>query len=179
LIYILAYKMNKRTNNLTLSAMFITMGILIPIVFHAIGLSKIFLPMFWPVAASIFFLPVPFAAMVGVLTPILSFLLTGMPPISPPILYRIITELLFLTLCTSLLYRKTKFGIIFSLLVGLLGSRVIMFLGTILLRPFYGFNLQKAIKFAYVDVLSGMAGVIIILILVPFLINRIKHESLF
>ncbi len=159
--------------------MFIALGILTPILFHAIGLGKIFLPMFWPVAASIFFLSVPYAVMVGVLTPVLSFLLMGMPPVSPPILYRMISELLFLTLCTGLLYRKAKTGVFFSLLIGLLGSRVITFLSALLLRPFYGFDLQKAVKAAYVDIISGMAGVIIILILVPFLINRIKHESIF
>ena len=159
--------------------MFIALGILTPIVFHAIGLGKIFLPMFWPVAASIFFLPVPFAVLVGVLTPVLSFLLMGMPPVSPPILYRMMIELLFLTLCTGLLYRNAKMGVVFSLLIGLLGSRVVTFLLTLLLRPFYGFDLQKAVKAASVEIGFSMAGIGTILVLIPFLINRIKHESVF
>lgn len=159
--------------------MFIALGILTPILFHAIGLGKVFLPMFWPVAASIFFLSVPYAVLVGILTPVLSFLLMGMPPISPPILYRMILELFFLTLCSGLLYRKAKFGIFLALLTGLLGSRVIMFLSTLLLRPFFGFDMQKAVKAAFVDIVSGMTGVVTILVLIPFLINKIKHESVF
>ncbi len=171
--------MNKRTKNITSSAMFIALGILTPILFHAVGLGKVFLPMFWPVAAGIFFLSVPYAVLVGILTPVLSFLLTGMPPISPPILYRMIFELLFLTLCAGLLYRKAKFGIFFSLLTGLLGSRVVTFLSTLLLGPFFGFDIHKAVKAASLDLVSGMAGVVTILVLIPFLINRIKHESVF
>ena len=159
--------------------MFIALGILTPMIFHAVGLGKVFLPMYWPVAACIFFLSVPYAVLVGVLTPVLSFLLMGMPPISPPILYRIIFELLVLTLCTGLLYRKINMSVVFSLFIGLLASRVFAFLLTLLLRPFFGFDLQKAVKAASVEIFFSLAGVGSILILIPFLINRIKHESVF
>jgi len=123
---------------MTLSAMFIALGVLLPIVFHSIGLGSIFLPMFWPVAIAVFFLPTTFAALVGILTPLMSFLFTGMPPISPPILYLMIVELLALSLVTSVLYTGTRWGIFLPLLAGLLCSRIILFFMVIPLASILG-----------------------------------------
>lgn len=168
--------MRKRTNNLTLSAMFIALGVLLPIVFHGVGLGSIFLPMFWPVAIAAFFLPITFAVLVGILTPLVSFLFTGMPPISPPILYMMIFELLSLSLITSLLYYKTRWGIFWPLFTGLLCSRIILYFLTIPLALILGLPTKLA-SVAYV--LKGLPGIIIILVIVSLLINRIKHEPIF
>jgi type III secretory pathway component EscT len=46
------------TKDLTLSGLFITMGLLLPIVFHGVGIGAVFLAMFWPVAASGFIFPI-------------------------------------------------------------------------------------------------------------------------
>lgn len=156
--------------------MFIALGVLMPIVFHGVGLGSIFLPMFWPVAAAAFFLPVSFAILVGILTPLVSFLFTGMPPISPPILYIMIFELLSLSLVTSLLYHKTRWGIFWPLLAGLLCSRIVLFFITIPLASILGLP-SKIASTAYV--LQGMPGIVLILIIISLLINRMKHEPIF
>ncbi|HPG38107.1 MAG TPA: ECF transporter S component [bacterium] len=168
--------MTKRTNQMTLSAMFIALGVLLPIVFHSIGLGSIFLPMFWPVAAAAFFLPVSFAALVGILTPLVSFLFTGMPPLSPPILYIMIFELLALSLITSLLYTRTRWGIVWPLVAGLLCSRIVLFFMVIPLASVLGLPPQLA-SAAYI--LKGLPGIILIIIVSSLLINRIKHEPIF
>ena len=66
-----------RSRHIVLSALFITLGLVLPMLFHGLGLGRFFLPMFWPVAASGFFLTAPFCLAVGILTPWVSFLLTG------------------------------------------------------------------------------------------------------
>ncbi len=158
---------------LTLSAMFIALGVLFPIVFHAAGIANIFLPMFWPVAASLFFLPLYFAIGVGVLTPILSFLLTGMPPISPPIIYIMIIELFTLTLIGGLVYKYTRFGVFWVLLLAFVASRFSLFLAVVPLAKMLGLPPGIA-TIAYL--LKGLPGIISVLFFVTIVLQRIKHE---
>ena len=164
------------TQKLTLSGLFVALGLLVPMLFHAVGLGSIFLPMFWPVAASAFFLSFPYALAVGVLTPVFSSLLTGMPPISPPIVYIMLLELGFLAGITSLLHERTKWGLVWILLIGLAISRLVLFMCTALFAPLLGLP-EKV--FSIVMVAKGMPGVALILIFIPLLVNRAKHEAIF
>lgn len=66
---------------LAMAALLCAAGIVVPIVFHAAGLGRVFLPMHLPVLVAGLILPVPDAVLVGVLTPWASALLTGMPPL--------------------------------------------------------------------------------------------------
>lgn len=164
------------TQKLTLSALFVALGITIPILFHAVGLGAIFLPMFWPVAASAFVLTLPYACLVALLTPILSSLLTGMPPISPPILQIMTAELLVLALSTAIGYQKFKWGIFWSLLMGLVLSRGVLFLFVALVAPLLGFSGKV---FSIAMVIQGVPGVVSMLMIIPILIHRIKNHPLF
>lgn len=46
---------NRATRNIVLSALFIALGIIIPILFHAVGMGSVFLPMHIPVILAGFF----------------------------------------------------------------------------------------------------------------------------
>ena len=166
--------MTSRTKHITLSAMFMALGILIPILFHSAGLGSIFLPMFWPIAACGFFLPVPFALMTGMLTPILSALATGMPP--APILYKMIFELGILAGGISFLYRTTRYGIFWIVTVGLIGALGIGLLGSAALALL--FHLPPRL-YALVSVTKTLPGILCVLIFVSFFVRRLKHEPLF
>ncbi len=168
--------MNKRTQQMTLSAMFMAFGVLFPMLFHGLGLGSIFLPMFWPVAAAAFFLDAPLAIAVALLAPVLSSMITGMPPVSPPILQVMMAELFFLAAATSLFYTRTRWGIFWPLLIGLLLSRIVLFLTVIALAPLLGL---PPTMFSVTMVVQGMPGVVAILILLPIVMNRIKHEPVF
>ena len=165
-----------RSKNITLSALFISLGVLVPMLFHATGMGSIFLPMFWPVAISAFFLPFSYALLVGCLTPVLSSLLTGMPPISPPILYILIFELAGLSGTINLLYHRTKTGLFWPLLAGLIVSQTILYLFVTLLAPLLG--LPPKI-FSLAMVLKGLPGVAVMLIFIPFLIQQLNKEPVF
>jgi hypothetical protein len=159
---------------MTLSSVFMAFGILFPLVFHTIGLGSIFLPMYWPVAAAGYFLPLTFTILVSVLIPVVSFLLTGMP--QPPILQVMIPELVVLAATIHLLYRKAGLAIWPSLFFGLLASRAVLFL----IAGLFGRVLGLPPKWASAAMLlKSLPGVVAILILVSSFIGRLLHESLF
>ena len=167
--------MNIKSGNLTLSAMFMALGVIVPVLFHAVGLGSMFLPMFWPMAACVFFLPVRYAISVGLLTPVISFFLTGMPPISPPILQLMMGELFMLTLAAGLFYRYTRWGLFWVILAGLTVSRFTLFL---LVMPFAGIlGLPPALASSAV-IIKGIPGIALIVVLVPILVNRLKGEKI-
>ena len=164
------------TQKITWSAIFIALGVLLPILFHTLGIGSVFLPMFWPVALCAYFLDTPYAVAVGAITPIISTLLTGMPPLSPPIVYIMIFELAFLAGITSLFYHKTSLGIFGPLLIGLIISRFVLFITVIPLASILGLPPRIA---SIVTVLKGMPGVAVILIIVPILVRRLNKEVIF
>ena len=165
--------MGASTQFLTLGALFMALGVLIPIIFHALGLGPIFLPMFWPIAVSGFYLPVVPAMIVGCLTPILSMLLTGMPP--PPILYRMVWELAILGGCTACLYRNTRTGLMWPLVGGLIIAQIMGLLGAAAIAPLLGWPPEM---YALATFLEGIPGSVTILICVPWLLHRLKNESI-
>ncbi|CDZ75732.1 putative membrane protein [Peptoniphilus sp. ING2-D1G] len=75
--------MNK-TKEIVLASLFIAAGLIIPMIFHTFHLGgPTFLPMHLPVLLAGMILPPSTALLVGVLTPVLSSLFTGMPLIYP------------------------------------------------------------------------------------------------
>jgi len=166
--------MASRTKNITLSALFIALGILIPILFHGIGLGAMFLPMFWPVAASAFFLPLPYAVTAGILTPLISTLMTGMPP--PPILYKMIFELAVLSFIISLLHSKTRLGIFWLIGAGLFCALAAGFLGAFAVAPIFGFPPEL---YAVASLIRSLPGVITMFVALPLFLKRITKEPIF
>jgi hypothetical protein len=163
--------MRTGTQNLTLSALFIALGILFPVLFHGIGLGPFVLPMFWPLAVAAFYLPLSHALAAGALTPILSSMLTGMPPVSPPILHVLFFELLVFTGVIAWLYRRRGWRPLQALLAGLVASRLVLLAAVYALAPLFG--LPPAV-FSLAFVLKGIPGVLLILLVVPLLVSRLK-----
>ena len=168
--------MTGTTKQLTLGALFLALGVLFPVLFHAAWLGGVFLPMVWPVAAAGFFLSLSFCVLVGILTPLLSFLLTGMPPAVPQVLQVMIPELTVLAVLVCLLYRNARVAIWPSLFFGLLASRAVLFFSAGILGTTLGLPSRWASAAALA---KSVPGVFAILILVPPLIGRLLHEPLF
>jgi len=166
--------MTERTRYITLSAPFIAMGVLLPVLFHCAGLGPMFLPMFWPVAVSAFFLPNSYAAAVGFLTPLISSFITGMPP--PPILYKMIFEFIILTSVIRWLYHKTRYGLFWILTGGLIFSVFAGFAGSMAVS--FIVDLPPEL-YASITLIRGVPGMIVMLIILPALLQRIKQEPLY
>ncbi len=160
------------SHRLTLAAMFLAQGVLLPILFHAVGLGSVFLPMYWPIAAAGFFLPFTFAVLVGVLTPALSYLLTGMPPVSPPILYAMVVELFCLAGVVSLARKREQWHPFWILLLSLLVSRTSLLFAAMVLARIFGL---PAGWISIVSVLQGFPGVVGMLLIVPVAVGRIRQ----
>lgn len=168
--------LHARNRYIALSGLFVALGLMLPALFHAMGLGSVFLPMFWPVALAGFFLPWPFAAAVAGLTPILSSLMTGMPPVSPPILHLMVAELISLALVVALLHQTVRWGLFWILLTGLAVSRLVCFFAARVLAEWLGLPASWS---ALAMVAKGVPGIIGMLLLLPLLTRRLQQETLF
>ncbi len=168
--------MKKRNLQLTLTAMFLALGLVWPMLFHAAGLGSIFLPMFWPVAAGAFFLRTPYALTLALMTPLLSSLMTGMPPFAPPLVYVMMAELFVLNATIRFLYAYTNWGVVWKLAAGLLLSRLTLVFTVSLIAPLLGWPAQL---FSMAAVIRGLPGILGMLVFLPVIISRLRHENLY
>lgn len=162
--------------HLIISGVLIALGVVLPIAFHSIpNAGSIFLPMHIPVLIGAFFLPWTWAGAVGLLTPILSTLLTGMPPISPmPVAIMMPFELatygIVIALLRKIAVKKDKwYSPLFALIPAMLLGRVVNGLVFFVLTKVY--LTVKITPWAYViaAVTTGIPGIIIQVILIPIL----------
>ena len=156
---------------ITLTALFITLGVVFPIVFHQVALSgRIFLPMHIPIfLAGIFVGPLG-GLVVGLVCPTLSFFLTGMPP--PYAVPLMSMELPIYGVSIGILIRWIKLPIL-SLLISMILGRLAFGLGLFVLGQFLSlpYGLEAFIK---VSVIAGLPGIAIQLILIPLLMETVQ-----
>lgn len=139
--------------------------------FHVVQLGATFLPMFFPIAVLGFLVRPGVAAVVGFLAPLLSALMTGMPPLYPPIAPMMAVEGAVLGGTISLLTRLTDWGTYPVLLSGILLQRVVMVITVFLIAPL--FHLPSAV-FSIGMLLSGIPGVILQIAAIPPLVLYFK-----
>ena len=157
------------TKKLVYTAAFLALGILFPTIFHLLALpGKILLPMHVPIFLGALTLgPIP-GLIIGVLAPILSSLLTGMPPMIPmvPIM---VFELAAYGFFAGLLYEKYPKNIFLPLIGAMVIGRFVAGFAAYLV--FNIFNMEKIniLTFIASSFVKGMPGIIMILILVPLL----------
>jgi predicted membrane protein len=137
------------SKDITLTGLFITLGVTLPLVFHQVALSgRIFSPMHVPVfLAGIFVGPVS-GLIVGLVCPLLSFLLTGMPP-------PYAVPLMSLELPV--------------LILGRLAFALGLFVFGLFLSLPYGPE-----AFIKVSVITGLPGIALQLILIPLLVEAVQ-----
>ncbi len=159
------------SKDITLTSLFITLGVTLPIVFHQMALAgRIFSPMHIPVfLAGIFVGPVS-GLIVGLVCPGMSFLLTGIPP--PYAVPLMSLELPVYGVSIGILIRVIKFPVLSLLLAMILGRLAFAFglfvFGLFLSLP-YGPE-----AFIKISVVTGLPGIAIQLILIPLLMETIK-----
>ena len=161
--------MRSSIRSLILGGLFIAMGVLFPMLFHSMGLGPIFLPMFWPIALVGFILAWPLAILTGLLTPILSFFITGMPPI--PILWRMIAELGLLALITALLWKRTRWNAWLVTATSMIASALSGLGVAALLAPFLGL---PSWLYAFSSLGKSLPGMILIILIIPLIHSRLE-----
>jgi len=161
------------------SAVFIALGIVLPFAFHAIpNAGSILLPMHIPVLLCGLICGAPYGLACGILTPLISSALTGMP--NAAVLPAMICELAAYGLASGLLIRFIKTKSFYSnIYISLIGA---MLFG----RIFYG--LINAIIFkagqysigiwASAAFITAIPGAIIQIIIIPIIIISLKQANL-
>lgn len=162
---------------LTLPALFLACGLLLPMVFHTFGMAgKIFLPMHIPVLMAGLLLGWKQGLCIGFFTPILSSLLTGMPPLLPmaPVMA---VELALYGATAGYLRRTQKLSPLFALIGALIMGR----LGAALIIALFAETLHiKLSPWIYVmaSITNGILGIIIQIVGIPPLIAKLEQYLL-
>ena len=123
-------KRKSTTKRVTAGALMLAFGIALPQLFHLTGIpqaGEIFLPMHIPVILTGFVIGGDYGFIIGVLTPLISHFVTGMP--GTPRLPFMIGELAIYGLVSGLLYhnaglRNKKFGGLITLIASMLAGRL-------------------------------------------------------
>jgi len=179
--------MQKNVKSLVVAGLFIALGIVLPMAFHTIqGAGPIFLPMHIPVLMSGLVLGWKYGLAVGIITPILSHFLTGMPPIAPmPMLQTMVFELAAYGMIAGLLIKliRTKdmhANIYLSLIGAMLVGRLIMGLLNAIWFELGWFspNVTFSIQFWLGTALfTAWPGIIIQLVFIPSVVFALRKAS--
>ncbi len=162
-----------KIKELVLSGLLLATGILLPMVFHMVGMTgPIALPMHIPVLIGGFLLSPQLALALGIITPILSGMLTGMPVIFPMAVIMAF-ELGTYGLVASIASRKFKLSPILSLIISMIAGRITAGLTVAALVQLFGVKMNP-LMYVKGAVITGIPGIIIQLIFVPSLVYAIK-----
>jgi hypothetical protein len=158
---------------IVLAGLFTALAFVIPYLFHMLGLGKIFLPMFLPIAVAGFLVSWRIAALIGLIAPLLSGLLTGMPPFYPPIAPLMALEGVFLGATISLLYRQYYWPWYCALAVADLGERLISGAGMYVMAEWFHL---PGVAFSIIGTLWGVPGVVLQFIFVPIFLGLFEKR---
>ncbi|MEA1981212.1 MAG: ECF transporter S component [candidate division Zixibacteria bacterium] len=166
-----------KTKFIAHTALYLAIAILLPIAFHAFGIAgRIFLPMHIPVLLAGFLIGPYSGLVVGLLAPVISHLLTGMPPTYAVPLMSV--ELPIYGFIAGLTYYKLNFNIYISLIISMIIGRLFFGLSLYLLGMFIDLPYNIAEFFAIGGaVVTGIPGIIIQIILIPILVTAIKRTK--
>jgi len=162
---------------MVLAGLFIAMGVVLPAMFHFVGLGSTFLPMHIPVLIAAFILGLPYAVAVGMITPFLSSLITGMPPIFPVMPYMVF-ELGAYAAMVNFLSSKMKLNIFVSLIGSMIAGRLVAGVSVWVLVMFFGAKFPSPFIFIISAVTTGLPGIIIQLVLIPPVILLCKRANI-
>ena len=160
---------------LTYSSLFLALGLVLPQLFHLLGgAGPVFLPMHLPVLLAGFYLGGPRGAAIGLLTPLLSSLVTGMPPV--PILYFMTAEVAVYGFAAGYFYQTRNLHLPAALLLAMVAGRMALALAVFTLQPLLGLMLSPT---AYLSgaFLTGIPGMALQLLFVPLLVKLMEKAG--
>ena len=169
--------MKKSTVNLTGTALCMALGLVLPVFFHMIGAGSAFLPMHIPILLCGLLFGWQYGAICGLIVPILSSLLTGMPPIFPTAV-AMMFELCAYGILTGVFYRGLHWNVYPALIAAMLGGRAVSGTANAVLmnvanKP-YGFAAFLSGSF-----IEAVPGIVIQIVLIPLLIMALGKSPIF
>jgi thiamine transporter ThiT len=172
--------MKTNTRNLVLAAMFLALGLVLPFLTMQIPqFGSMLLPMHLPVLLCGFVCGWPYGLLVGAVTPLLRSPLFSMPPLYPTAV-AMAFELAAYGLLAGLFYKllpKTTVNIYVSLILAMLGGRIVWGVAQVVLLGFAG-NAFTWQAFAAGAFTTALPGIILQLVLIPVLVLALKRAKL-
>ncbi|WP_425059972.1 hypothetical protein SCACP_06060 [Sporomusa carbonis] len=157
-------------------AMFIALGVVLPLAFHLAGAGgSVFLPMHIPVLMAGLLLGSQGGLAAGALTPVLSSLLTGMPPLLP-VLPIMVVELGVYGLSAGYLYQKRNVPLVWSLVGAMLTGRLAAGLAVAAIGGLLQIKIQP-LAYLLGVFSTGLPGMAIQLIFIPLLVKKLQAGS--
>jgi len=169
----------RHTKKLVLAALFVALGIVLPMAFHSIpDAGRILLPMHISILLCGIICGFPYGLACGIIVPILSSLLTGMPPFA--ILPSMLFELAAYGTVVSLLMRlkpvKNTYAKIYISLIGaMISGRVLYGILNALIFSAGKYSMTAWLTSAFVTSLPGIA---IQIVLIPTIIIVLQKAKL-
>lgn len=143
----------------------IALAVFVPWLAHQFHVGPVFLPLhFFTILAGLAFGPAS-GFIVGVLSPFISFFVSGMPPLaSLPIL---IPEIGTYGLIAGILRKRNLY---FALLVSLVSGRIVLFLVVLLLSSH-----QSPLNYLLNAIKTGVPGILLQFLLIPIVVPRLRR----
>ena len=165
-----------RARELALAGLMGALGLLLPIGFHAIGWGgKVFLPMHLPVVVAGFLVSPATAVTLGVAVPLLSSVLTGMPPLAPPVAPLMAVELAAKAAVASLLYRSLRLPMWVALAAAIVADWAVLALAAWLAASMFAIK-AGAIQYVGAAVAISLPGTVLQVIAVPMAVLSIERR---
>jgi hypothetical protein len=158
---------------MVISAAMAALALTLPVAFHAVGLGSKFLPILLPLLLNGFLVPVPWAIFTGAVVPPVSGLLTGMPPLYPPVALIMSCEGAILGGMAAGIYRVTRPRIWPGLLVAVVSGRATSFALTWWLAG--PLDLPPTLASA-ATLVQGLPGVALQLAVVPIVVRALSRR---
>jgi riboflavin transporter FmnP len=168
------------TKNLTLSGLFIALGLYMPFLTAQVpSIGSRLLPMHIPVLISGFVLGWPYGLIIGLITPVFRSVLFGMPPMIPTAL-AMSFELAAYGAITGLLYRllpKKDVYTLVTLVIAMIVGRIVWGTASYLIFGLSGrtFTWQLLVANGFVN---AIPGIILQLFAIPLLVVALKRARL-
>ncbi len=162
--------------DLALGGLFGALALVLPVVFHALGpvAGKVFLPMYYPILALGLLASWEVALTVGILVPIISSVLTGMPP--PPTAVMMVCELAAMGVVASLV-RSRGGGIWPAAIAGVLTARIAGVILIVTVLPLIGIH-RGVYEYAVASFVAALPGEVVLLTIVPAAVYAIERTSM-
>lgn len=172
--------MRKSTLRLTLAAMFLALGILLPFVTGQIPqFGKMLLPMHMPVLLCGLICGWKYGLAVGAILPLLRSVLFHMPPIYPEAVgmaFELATYGLVIGLIYSRLPKKGTVGVYIALLCAMLAGRVVWGVARAVMMGLGGQSFTWQM-FAAGALFQAIPGIILQLLLIPAIMALLKRTK--
>jgi len=161
---------------LTTTGLLLAVGLLLPMVFHslfgALG-GRTLLPMHYAVLLGGLLLGPVAGVFLGVATPLLSTLMTGMPAIA--ILPPMAVELAVYGLVAGVSRRSWRLTAFWSLLLAMMAGRIALGLAVAVLGPSIGLKAEP-VAYVVAAIATGLPGIAVQVVVIPLLLARGRLE---